>query len=241
MKKTSQEIIEKIQKLLALANSSNEHEAKLAAERATALLTKYNLSMQDIAAEEREYEATHFMGQHTRLVMEQKFLFGILMDFFFIKVVVGKKFNPLLGKQVRVWSFFGQSHNVEIAKYVYSFLDVTFQQLFAEYVKSGGASGKTARNSFYMGLTRGLRSQLKATKVQVEQEAGLVVVQDPGIDDFISDTVGKTRTVARSSGQVDVAALEKGVEEGKNIKIARGLGHKSKEAVGVTLKLNGSN
>jgi Protein of unknown function (DUF2786) len=45
-------IIEKIKKLLALANSSNEHEAALAASHAQRLLSEHNLAMIDI-------EATH--------------------------------------------------------------------------------------------------------------------------------------------------------------------------------------
>mgnify|MGYP003135553515 FL=1 len=41
-------IVDKIQKLLALSESSNEHEASLAAERAHTLLAKHNLSMAQI-------------------------------------------------------------------------------------------------------------------------------------------------------------------------------------------------
>src|ERR1035437_7843019 len=43
-------IIEKIKKLLALANSSNEHEAALAAGHAQRLLAEHNLAMADIEA-----------------------------------------------------------------------------------------------------------------------------------------------------------------------------------------------
>ena len=47
-------IASKIQKLLALSDSSNEHEASLAAERASALLAKYNLSLSDLPGEVEE-------------------------------------------------------------------------------------------------------------------------------------------------------------------------------------------
>ena len=46
----NQPIIEKIKKLLALANSSNEHEAALAASHAQRLLSEHNLAMADIEA-----------------------------------------------------------------------------------------------------------------------------------------------------------------------------------------------
>lgn len=47
---TTAPIIEKIKKLLALANSSNEHEAALAAGHAQRLLSEHNLAMADIDA-----------------------------------------------------------------------------------------------------------------------------------------------------------------------------------------------
>jgi hypothetical protein len=94
--KESAEIIEKIQRLLALANSDNEHEAKLAAERATALLTKHNLSMQDIAVEEREYESIHFMGVSSRMQMEQKYLLTFSCLIFSLKLL-------LASASIRTW------------------------------------------------------------------------------------------------------------------------------------------
>jgi len=51
----NKKILEKIQKLLSLATSDNEHEAKAAMDKANALLVKHNLSMQE-AKENLEYE-----------------------------------------------------------------------------------------------------------------------------------------------------------------------------------------
>jgi hypothetical protein len=44
-----QKIIEKLQKLLALAASDNEHEAGLAMSKAEALMREHNLSVADVA------------------------------------------------------------------------------------------------------------------------------------------------------------------------------------------------
>jgi hypothetical protein len=45
-------VIDKINKLLALANSPNEHEAALAAQKASVLLTQYNLSLADLGKDD---------------------------------------------------------------------------------------------------------------------------------------------------------------------------------------------
>lgn len=50
MEKDKKEVIEKIKKLLALSNSSNEHEAALAASHAQRLLSEHNLAMTDVEA-----------------------------------------------------------------------------------------------------------------------------------------------------------------------------------------------
>lgn len=225
------DIIEKIQKLLALANSSNEHEAKLAAQKATELLTKYNLSMQEVETTQREYDFLHYAGSTSRMPAEHKYVFGILQRFFFVQVVRGRKvgYDPKTGmpKKFITWSFFGQQHNVQIAHYVFAFLDRTFHDLYEEYRKHNETS-RTSRKSFYMGLYRGLAEVLDAGKKKVENETGLVVVKDPGIDKFISDMVGKTTKVpARHVGQVDPSAFKDGIEQGKNIRISMGLGERN--------------
>ena len=57
METTNNPIIEKIRKLLALANSSNEHEAALAAAHAQRLLSEHNLAMADVEAKHRPQSA----------------------------------------------------------------------------------------------------------------------------------------------------------------------------------------
>jgi hypothetical protein len=58
MNKSRMDIIEKIQKLLALATSDNENEAQMAAKRAQELLLKYNLKLTDVELEEGEEKYT---------------------------------------------------------------------------------------------------------------------------------------------------------------------------------------
>ena len=66
---TDDNIIAKIRKLLALAQSPNEHEAALAAAKAQALLTEYALTLDDV--EESEFvEAEVFLpGEQWRLIL----------------------------------------------------------------------------------------------------------------------------------------------------------------------------
>ena len=220
-------IIKKIQSLLALANSENEHEAKLATQKATELLTKYNLSMQEIESVEREYEVIHYRGGSSRMAAEHNDIFSILQRFFFIKVVRGRKRDHEAGKDYVTWSFFGEMHNVKIAHFVFAFLDKTFHSLYEQY-KKAHKTDRNSRKSFYLGLHKGIVEQLDISKKRAEQETGLVVVPDSKINDFIKQTVGKTKMMTiKKSLNVDSNAFNKGVEDGKNVRIAVGLEEKN--------------
>jgi hypothetical protein len=252
---TRQQIIDKIQKLLALANSSNENEAKSAAAMAQALLTKYNLTMTDIELEpgEEKYQSEYVQTDRERQDPAWKFVQSLLRDFFFVEIVQSKKrveMNEGDGvmywkntKTVHCYIMFGQSHNIIIAKYVRDFLMRAFPDSFKSYRARTGAPA-TSRHSYYYGLFAGLFEQLKAARGKVEQEVGLVVVQDAGLMEFIKDELGNVKEKKQSSNVGnDQKALQAGYEEGKNLKIAMGLdGRKDeKKQVGETLKLGTSN
>lgn len=61
---------EKVRKLLALSKSDNEHEAKLAAQRASELMEKYQISMSQVALDDvkrHKVEGTHYTVKDQRM------------------------------------------------------------------------------------------------------------------------------------------------------------------------------
>lgn len=242
-----QQITDKIQKLLALANSSNEHEAQAAAKMAQQLLTKYNLTMTEVQKEEIDYTSELVETDRQRQNPAWKYVQSIVREFFFVEIVQSKRSGVgIIGGDLRFKSFhiymvFGKSHNVEIAKFVIEFLMRSFQDLFDDYRKRTGA-GLSSRNSYYLGLFKGLHEQLKAIRKDVETETGLVVVEDVGLQDFVKDSLsGKIKSVpSKHVINTDSKALNEGYEKGKTMSIARGLGSsKSKESVSQVLKIAG--
>jgi hypothetical protein len=244
------QMVEKIQKLLALANSENEHEAKTAASMAQSLLTKYNLTMTDVESEpdDSKYASEFVETDRQRQDPAWKFVQSLLREFFFVEIVQTKKRVEIVedfwksSKVVHCYVMFGQPHNVAIAKYVRDFLMRSFVDLFAQYRKQTGASAGS-RSSYYLGLFKGIHEQLKKTKQSVEAETGLVVVEDSDLNKFIEDSLsGKIKTVPQKHvANTNPQALNAGYEKGKNLSIARGLGGGSEQSkkVGETLKLGG--
>lgn len=249
---TRQQIIDKIQKLLALANSSNENEAKTAASMAQALLTKHNLTATEVEQEpdEDKYTSEFVQTDRQRQDPAWKFVQSLLREFFFIEIVQSTKTIDLTGpadywrtvKKVHCYLMFGQPHNVAIAKYVRDFLMRSFVDLFQDYRKRTGAA-VSSRNSYYLGLFRGLKEQLQATKSKVENETGLMVIADADLNQFIKDSLkGKLKNVpSKTVINTDSEALADGYEKGKSLNIARGLngGAENSKQVNETLKLGG--
>lgn len=233
-------IIRKIQHLLALATSDNEHEAKAAAEKAQALLVKYNLDIQEVKNKDLEYIETQ-VASEPYLRWHQPFVIDILQDFFFVKVlwhntVVGHSYrgdgyNHGYARKFRKdIMLFGSKTNVKIAHYVFDYLSTIYQRLWLEY-KSEHGLGEKSRKSYYKGLTQGLSEKLTEIRHSVEQQCGLVLVADPKLNEHLKDVKGHNNPYR---SQRDLTAEEHGFEAGRNIQIAKPIESKS-ENLGKTL------
>lgn len=218
--KPNDKIIERIRKLLSLSDSDNENEAKLATERANELLTRYNLSMQSIGKDSEIGETAIDMGK--RAPVEQKFICTILGKYFFVSFIQGARIAETPGWiTVKTLRFVGERTNVEVAVFTYHFLQATFRSLWKKY-KTETFALETARQSYYLGLMRGIMDQLKVNRQSVEQSTGLVVVPDAQLKAYLARLslapCGRTTKIRN-----DAHASSHGYSDGKNLNIMRGI------------------
>jgi hypothetical protein len=247
-------IVEKIQKLLALANSSNEHESQLAAEKAQALLIKYNLTAEevDLDPNEDKYVKEVITTDTSKLSPEWKHIYQLLVEFYFVRIVLGRApvkdesghyVRTANGRRIRYevyYTIVGKPHNVKIALHVQSFLERSFKELFDAYSKETKSRSLQARNSFYVGLYKGLSQQLRSNVKVVEQETGLIVVPDAGLKAALHDIFGKLSNSKSSSKIGSVEAMQAGVAQGRNLRIAKGLDDRGSGALSpAALQLKG--
>lgn len=231
-------IIKKIQNLLALANSSNEHEASAAANMANKLLMKYNLSLQQIEKREKKYDASRKSTGKRRFGSETSFVCSLLEEFFFVRIIHSRKRDFLGRIENYEMVIIGEKHNVAIAEYVLDFLSSTYKECFKKYRKQTGCP-VSSRKSYYYGLYAGLHKKLKESTQKVQQEAGLVLVPDADLDKHIKDNFN-TKSQKEKSSFSDKNAVAQGMEDGKNINIARGMtGNEGVKNIGEILKLGG--
>lgn len=219
-----QRLTEKIKNLLDLANSENEHEAKAAAEMANRLLTKYNLSMQEV-----ESVSEYTDGEITtkaRVSQEDKWILPLIRDFYFVNPLIVTKYKGYHNSRrqyAQVIRFVGEKTNVDVAAYTYEFLTREFRALFKKYRQETGC-GPKSKESYYYGLTQGLKEQLKRAQTAVQQETGLVLVRDPGVQKFMDKQYPKTTSkVMKSSAGSDGHAVNQGVHDGNQLNLRQGV------------------
>jgi len=161
----NEKLLDKVRKLLSLAESPHQSEAEAATMKAQELLIKYNLDL-------RERGDT----MHLLRILPQKrsstklhAISSILRTF-----LVHPVFNH--GKGCVYLELLGEKVNVEIAEYVAHFLDQKFEFLWNQAKKENPKlKGLASKNSFFRGLSKGyLRKTQTHSKALIKMENQLI-------------------------------------------------------------------
>jgi hypothetical protein len=175
-------MLDRIRKLLALAGSSNQHEAQLAMRKAHELMLRHNIESIH-AASERTYEIRHLGDPSKRSSRVESMTAGLLAEFFFVKVIRVPVYLPRLGKRGAVYEIAGTQANLEMASHVYAFLLATADRLWRENRKDARVRSGRDRLSYQSGVIGGFREKLLSERAALSGE-GLVWVGDGDLDRF---------------------------------------------------------
>lgn len=160
-------ILEKIKKLLALGQSDipAERDAALAKAYAIAAENKIDLALLDmslvgVVAEEKFEKGEYRMGRYTA---KQRFIGYIVSNFFNVSLV--KSWKDIV--------FIGRASDVTFAKWLWGYLDEEFDRRWDYYRRSelSGLDGPCTaayRNTFFLGLYRGLDAKLRTERDELQ-------------------------------------------------------------------------
>lgn len=155
-------ILDKIEKLLALAQSPNEHEAQAALEKAQRLAIENNI---DLARELGSKPEGKFIKECENMTEAANFFRQILDKHFQVRTVRSKQ------EWGEVLYFVGTEENCDIARRIFRFLDFKFKQLWRDKRKQQALRDvKSLREQYFQGLAHGLSEKLDENKARVEQE-----------------------------------------------------------------------
>jgi len=174
----TENIIEKIRKLMALGNSPNENEASLAMQKVQEILAKYNLSMAEVdahsikdngnivddAPRKKETLNKNAMYHYQRTLMAKIAQVHYCLHFVYEKKdwsgkrVKVKKYHVLVGKEV----------NVVSAQLMFDYLNKTIEKLANEIYPNPLNLSKSAM-SWKEGCSHRLQERLQERKVEADR------------------------------------------------------------------------
>lgn len=210
-------IIEKIKKLLALGESSNENEAKVAMLKAQELLAKHKLSMKEVKGFKIYNSAIKEKSSNvsfTKAKWKAK-LAGLIANNFGC-------YHYYKSRRTHTIAFFGREEDIIVCNIVLEYaidcINSVVKRLRYQYLKDG-YSTKGLENDYALGFIEGLNEKFEEQK-KVNQEWGLVLVKDKEVVEAHDqiEFKGKINTGTQYQGYAD--AYIKGCENGKKFSIS---------------------
>lgn len=239
------EMIEKVKKLLAMAErqDGNENEAAVAAAQAAKLLSKYNLSLVDVSVEEVvdiEFETTQNKPQPwvSSLVGAVAQSFGCDM-YLSLRLkrdgdglIIYKNRQPI---KIAKIMFVGTEVDIQIAYYVAIYLQRTVIRMAVEYSKTlPKEERRMGRKSYRLGVVDTLREKLQEynseQNVEAETETNVAGMTGTEIIHIKKDMLEKhmdkkffAKERKSRSFTISTSCFDKGTIDGKDINIHKGV------------------
>ena len=185
-------ILRRIRKLLALAQSPNEHEARLAAARAQRLMLEHNLEQGD-TGEALPYRSRQIGPVRRRFPAHEKMLAGLLGEHFFVVCIWMNGFDAQRGMPGRYLEVSGTPENLDMAAWVHGFVTDTAERLWQQHKRAQGFRGNTERRRYLAGVVCGFSEQLRG-QARLNQEEGLIWLGDPALEGYYRTRHPRVRT-----------------------------------------------
>ena len=213
-------IIDRVRKLLALAKSSNEHEAALAAAHAQKLLSEHNLAMSELEVKEAGAGKEMFdLGRKTL----DKWVFqlaSVVASAFDCRVVATSG-----GDGTAKVSFIGCGEDPAVSGYTFQYLVKEMERLVKSFLALVDAGDRAVhRRSWLLGAVRGVQEQLRKQKIDTPvTTTALVPVKDALIRTYIEEHFNKAKVRRTRRSSIYGSSYNAGKETGKSMAIRRGV------------------
>ena len=223
----SDAILRRIRRLLALAGSTNEHEARIAAAKAHQLMLKYNIDR--VEGGGREAYTYRRLGKgYASIPHERHLIAGILRGYYFVQTIWVREYDVRRCRWENRLEVLGTEENVALAEHVHDFLSAQSERLWREelarhrddsfaYMINGPFTRKE-RKEFFAGLIGALDSTLGEQSQTLGEERGLIWVGDPRLKEYYHRRYPYRDTCTTSEAGVSRAWLQ-GNEAGRGLKI----------------------
>ena len=220
-------ILLRVKKLMALAQSQNQHEAEAAMAKAHEFITKYNIDL--LARHENRNFVSVFIGSPAlRHFREDYALSRLIQNFYFVYGIWVPAYVMEKGKMGRVLEISGTIQNIKIASYIYDFVKHFIDSKWHKYNRQKRLN-RYRKTDFALGVIEGfsLKLQLQNKKKnKVENKLALVKIQDSLLQKHTDYKYPYTSKIRGKVLREDKDVLQDGISVGKKLIIYKGVTEK---------------
>lgn len=213
-------LLRRVEKLLSLSGSPNEHEASAAFRKAQRLIVDHNLALRET---NRDFAVRELGTVRSRHHAWEFVLANILDRYFFVDVIWAHGFDARAARRGTALRAFGTEANLEMAAYIHTYLTNVLPQLWEAHKQSRGITSNRERLRYFHGVVLGFEQKLAAAQRAMRDEEGLVVQGDPELRAFFRHHNPRVQTVRRGSSR-DHDAVRAGESAGRDLKIRKPIG-----------------
>jgi len=231
-KQEASPILRRIQKLLALTQSENPHEAQAAMLKARNLMAKYEV---DVDWEHQNLFYKVLGEAIPRKSMQAQLVATILVKHFNVVVIWIPSQTLLQGKTVWLLEACGTPTNLEIAGYVHEFLHRELANLWKQHrAQNPHLKGIRVKRDFQVGVLKGLIEKLSKDEHRAgPNHKALMVQKRTKLDQFLRHRYPSVQRGRRMKYRTS-ETFHAGLEEGRNLDIRRGLNRRKTDTKAIT-------
>jgi predicted SprT family Zn-dependent metalloprotease len=216
----------RLEKLLALADSANEHEALLAMRRAQELQEQQRLVVRPKEECSPPMVSLEIGAGKQRHAAFEGRIASILMSHFHVDVVFATRFDTQSCRPEAIIDLLGRREDVLLAEYVHGFLHQSALRLWQDKRRASKSRGLRAKNSYIRGLLSGFDDKLTKENLP-PQDAGTGAAGAPSAliqaDEKQRAQYVKSRyprlSARRSTARIDRGAYRAGQNEGGKLNL----------------------
>ncbi|MGE0085117.1 MAG: SprT-like domain-containing protein [Desulfococcaceae bacterium] len=217
-------ILLRVQKLMALAQSSNRHEAEAAMQKAHELTARHNIDL--ISRNMPRDFVSVFPGRPALRHFREEYVLAMLLeDFYFVQGIWVPAYVLEKGKMGRALEISGTDQNVKLAGYVHDFVHHFTDRQWKDYSRGKNLS-RYRKSDFAVGILSGFRSRLESGEGAHKVDSGsraLVRMEDPLLHQYMNYRYPHTNRVRSKALRYDPDIVNDGVQIGKKLVISKGI------------------
>ena len=230
----AQKMLRKVEKLMALGQSSNQAEAQAASRKANYLLNKYNLQRINTCDDNPDIKYLTICHKKKRIESIQRALLSILKDYYYVNCLTSHTYHAQDDTVYKSIVLVGKKEALKVAEYAYHFLIDAGQTLWQNFKRQN--NGKRGdKLSFDMGFIAGIKHNHKMmfenSEIKINSDISLPVKTVRSLMEQnqrenqieVSRLFPRLRTIRYGRHQASSGAFKEGFKNGKNTHINKGM------------------